>query len=472
MRRFKQIVLPGLAVALLAGAGLVQRQLNRARADLGVMSVALPDSAPPVLQFTTVALGGFRGLIANFLWIRASDLQEDGKYFEMVQLADWITKLQPHMTEVWVLQAWNMAYNISVKFTDFADRWRWVQRGIELLRDQGLRYNPREPRMYRELAWFFQHKMGQNLDDAHNFYKFKWAEEMTRVLGVGRPNWDELINPQTDEARQRAKILREKYKLDARKMKEADDRYGPLEWRLPEAHAIYWAALGLEMARKEELIVLRRVIYQSMALAFQRGRLISIQGTGTILYDQNLDLLPRVNAAYEQLIAEEEQPNQREGIKRAHQTFLLGAVYFLYAHNRMADAAKWLKLLRAKYPDALPPSLTLDEYAVRRVTETLSDTNPNQSRAVLEGLLVNSYVNLAVGEDDRAQGFSLLARRAWEYYQKRMSGNPRVALPPFEEMQRVVREQLLDPEKGLTPQLSAQLRSRLGLPAPTNAPPK
>ena len=33
------------------------------------------------------------------------------------------------------------------------------------LANQGLRYNPNEVLIYRELAWFFQHKIGQNLDD-------------------------------------------------------------------------------------------------------------------------------------------------------------------------------------------------------------------------------------------------------------------------------------------------------------------
>ena len=77
------------------------------------------------------------------------------------------------------------------------------QAGIELLRDQGLHYNPYEPLMYRELAWFFQHKMGANLDDAHLYYKQQWAEAMVKVFGEGRPNFDELIHPQTDEARRR-----------------------------------------------------------------------------------------------------------------------------------------------------------------------------------------------------------------------------------------------------------------------------
>ncbi len=81
--------------------------------------MAVLQNAPPLLAFTTVALGGFRGLISNFLWIRANDLQQDDKFFEAAQLADWITKLEPTFAQVWLFQAWNMAYNISVKFKDF-----------------------------------------------------------------------------------------------------------------------------------------------------------------------------------------------------------------------------------------------------------------------------------------------------------------------------------------------------------------
>src|SRR5437867_8700197 len=204
-----------LALLLLIGSAQFQRLLNQQRADpsLGLMRVTdLGTNAPPVLAFTTVALGGFRGLIANALWIRANDLQEAGKYFEMVQLADWITKLEPTFTQVWLVQSWNMAYNISVKFTDYADRWRWVQRGIELLRDDGLRYNPREALIYRELAWFFQHKMGQNMDDGHVYFKTAWAKEMEQVLGSGHPNFDELLAPKTEEAKRRVALLRDKHK--------------------------------------------------------------------------------------------------------------------------------------------------------------------------------------------------------------------------------------------------------------------
>src|SRR6202012_2292343 len=119
----------------------------------------------------------------------------------------------------------NMAYNISVKFQDPRDRWRWVERGIELLRDEGLRYNPHDVLIHRELGWFFQHKMGQNLDDAHHLYKQMWANEMAKGFGAERPHWDELINPQTADARQRVQLLREKYKMDPVFMKRVDEQY-------------------------------------------------------------------------------------------------------------------------------------------------------------------------------------------------------------------------------------------------------
>src|SRR5262252_8769398 len=218
--RSKKFILLLVAAALLVGVSQVQNSLNRARDQLGLTRVQPLENAPPVLAFTTVALGGFRGLISNALWIRASDLQDEDKFFEMAQLANWITVLEPHFVQVWLVQSWNMAYNISVKFRDFSDRWRWVSRGVELLRDDGLRWNPDETLIYRELAWFFQHKMGQNLDDANMHYKQQWANEMAKVFGKKKPDLEELIHPQTEDQKQRRELLMTKFKMDPQFMKE------------------------------------------------------------------------------------------------------------------------------------------------------------------------------------------------------------------------------------------------------------
>ena len=403
--RLKKVLLVALAVALLAGVSAVQDSMNFDRDRYGLTRVQPLENAPPALAFTTVALGGFRGLISNALWIRATELQDEDKFFEMAQLADWITKLEPHFVQVWLMQAWNMAYNISVKFTDFSDRWRWVQRGIELLRDDGLRYNPNETLIYRELAWFFQHKMGANLDDAHMVYKLEWANEMAKIFVKKTPDLDELIHPQTEDQKARARLLREKYKMDPQFMKELDERYGPLEWRLPEAHAIYWAACGLKAAERnpakikpDDLITLRRVIYQSMQLSFQRGRLILNPLSNVPDFGPNLDIIPKVSAAYEQAAKEDEK--NHDHILSAHRNFLRDAVYFLYEHNRIADAARWYQYPGTKYPDktvldgdtnSFPANVTFDEYAVRRVQEDVGETSRDRVKAAVEGLLFNAY---------------------------------------------------------------------------------
>jgi len=484
-----------LMVAFLVSVAFSQRYLNRQRDVIGLTRVAPLENAPPVLAFTTVALGGFRGLIANALWIRASDLQDEDKYFEMVQLADWITTLQPHFTTVWVHQAWNMSYNISIKFNDMNDRWLWVLRGIELLRDRGLRYNPKEPMLYRELAWHFQHKIGQNLDDGHQYYKYVWAEQMHNVFGSGRPNFDELLNPQTPEAKERVNTLREKYKLEPKFIKEVDDLYGPLEWRLPETHAIYWGYVGLQEcqgAKPEDLTQLRRNVFQSMQTAFHRGRMIfPKKNSFEFTYGPNVEIIPKVNAAYEQMI--EEEPSVKENFQNGHKNFLKTAVYFLYTYNRLQSANEWFKYLQEKYPaslltyeqqhireknpEATFPPKTLDEFAIEHVAEEAGDGGVDRTKALIEGYLYNALISSAMGDDDRAIGFGSLARLLWQNYMERLridAAKKRVGLPDFDVMKREVGDKLVEIYSERDLEFANQLRSVLGMPpaSATNSVPR
>jgi hypothetical protein len=490
--RAKKILLLALAAVLVAGSGQMQKALNRDREQLGLTRMNALDNAPPVLAFTTVALGGFRGLIANALWIRANDLQQDDKFFEAAQLADWITDLEPHFAQVWAYQAWNMAWNISVKFKDFADRWRWVERGIELLRDNGLRYNPDDTLLYQQLGWIFQSKLGQNLDDANAYFKRQWVAEMAPFFGPNGTNFSELINPTTAEARTNALVLREKYKIDPVFAQKVDAQYGPLDWRLPEAQAIYWGAFGLQKAKEhpdkvkaEDLNTLRRLIYQSMLQAFHHGRIINDPFAKTSSLEPNLDLVPKVNDSYLQLYADETQPGQKDGILKAHRNFLKDAVYFLYENNRVADAARWYKMLGERYPDnpvletdptSFPRNLTLDEFAVARVQSEIGDTSQERITGVIEGLIARSFYELALGQDDRSAGFNLLARKVYDNYQlkiiKMHNNVERVGLPPFDVLSRTVLNRLLDTQQPVLPFAArAVLRTQLGLPAETAAPP-
>jgi hypothetical protein len=425
-----------------------------------------------------VALGGFRGLISNWLWMRASELQEDDKFFEAVQLSDWITQLEPHFSQVWVHEAWNMAFNISVKFKDSEDRWRWVRRGIELLRDEGLRYNPNDVLIHRELAWFFQFKMGANLDDASMYYKQEWLYQMMRVFGKDRaPDLDELINPQTDDARRRAELLKNEFKMDPVFMKEVDQRVGPLEWRLPEAHAIYWAAKGLQKAEEnpgkvnpDDLIQLRRVIYQSMQLSFLRGRLETNRfSEGAFEFGPNLDIVEKTSNAYTQAMIEDVK--NRDHIATAYRNFLRQAIYALYLHDRITEATKWFNVLRETFPDkpiidnvpdSLPGNLTLDEYAVACVEEDVNETNRDKVKSSIEGLLKKSYISLILGRDDRSAGYRALANKVWQVYESKVPKDrvAAIGLPSPAETARQVLRDLLGPQSEMPAEAQAVLRSR------------
>ena len=104
------------------------------------------------------------------------------------------------------------------------------------------------------------------------------------------------------------------------------------------------AAENPTKVKEDDLITLRRVIYQSMQLSFQRGRLVTNPFAKAFEFGPNLDIIPKVNFAYEQAAQEDEK--NRDHILRAHRNFLRDAVYFLYEYNRLADAAQWYKVPR------------------------------------------------------------------------------------------------------------------------------
>ena len=105
------IIILCLAVgaATLIGAAMQLDGIRTAREEMGLVATTALENAPPSLAFATVALGAFRGLLVNILWIRADYLKQEGKFFDAKQLAEWITTLQPRFAAVWDFSPWNMA---------------------------------------------------------------------------------------------------------------------------------------------------------------------------------------------------------------------------------------------------------------------------------------------------------------------------------------------------------------------------
>ncbi len=254
-----------LLLALSAGQGAALRAARHAAAPAEAAGETA--GAPPLVAFATVALGGFRGILADALWLRADRLQQERRFVELVQLSDWITRLEPDNEDVWAFHAWNMAYNVSFLLSRPDDRWRWVQGGLSLLRDRGLPLNPGSARLKRELGWIFEHKIGMDGDSAGPFYRTQWAREAGAYLGEdGAPPAEGSIA--ADE-------LLATLRMDPAFMSGIEARYGRIDWRVPAASSLYWSQLALdEGADGKEELPCRRMVYQSLvAMALGDGRL-------------------------------------------------------------------------------------------------------------------------------------------------------------------------------------------------------
>ena len=454
--RRQKIVFLIIAAAMLPSLFVLQKRVYNQRAESGMIRVESLKNAPPALAFTTVALGGFRGLISNLLWVRAIKLQEQGNYFEMVSLADWIAKLQPDNGMVWAVQAWNMTYNISTQFSDHQDRWLWVKSGMDLLRDQGIRYNPNDVDLYRELAWFYQDKMGSYTDEATLYFKAAWAREMRDALGP-EPDIQALANPVSEEDKERAEVLRTKHKLDPERMLAVDQQYGPFDWRVPESHAIYWSVLGFEKCKtEEEIIKLRRVLWQSMQRAVQKGNLIENFADQRLEFGPNLDMIPNANRAYENML--EEEPDRQDYIGLGHSNFLRDAVYFLYTHSRIEDALRWYRYGKEQYPQAFRGAENLDDFVVQRVDEQVTDGKLWRVNAILEGILGRYYYSAALGDEEQANGYAMLARNVWVHYQNRFGDKgERLSLASLDQLKKRVLDQIREGRHGFSPALRAAL---------------
>ncbi|MHC4429573.1 MAG: hypothetical protein ACYS0D_13360 [Planctomycetota bacterium] len=145
------------------------------------------EGAPPFVTIGT-AIGALRGMIVNWLWIKVHFMKEKGLYYEIMEDADLITKLQPRFAAVWAFHGHNMAYNISVAHNTSEERWEWVSAGIDLVRGKGLRYNPDNLQLHKELAFWFSHKIEGVADDSHFYYKTELAREWHAILG--QPPYD------------------------------------------------------------------------------------------------------------------------------------------------------------------------------------------------------------------------------------------------------------------------------------------
>lgn len=498
--RYFNVMAFTVALAILAAISFTQGRMNAIIVDKKLTDTDPVDNAPPVVAFTTVALGGFRGLLADILWLRTMALQDEGKYFEMVQLASWITQLQPRFTGATAYLAWNMAYNISVTCNQPEDRWKWVNRGLELIRDQALAYNSGDPTLYKELGWIYQHKLGGVMDDANFYYKNQMALTYTKVFGCADPNWRELaaapktlaafknelgsgnelwarvanseygdmtgldkafringrlpvefadkLSPSDAKALEmflRSKWLRETYKLDPETILEINRKYGRLDWRVPESHAIYWAELGLKHAPDNVDIHCERMISQCLKNSFMAGRVLLVddKNFASTITVPNMNVGEAVRKIYLDSYNEHGTPS----FKAAYNYFMIDAIVIMYTYGDYSKAKEFLRDMKERYPTNKRYKKSLDEFVLTQFKEDVKDKTMEQTMNLVSGLLFRTCYYFAYGDTTAAAAHLALAKKIYTMYQKyqiEMDNVKRLALPPFSVMKDRITRNCLD----------------------------
>jgi hypothetical protein len=449
--RFTITIAAFVLVACLAGSATFAGHVQRQRSELKlVVATADTESMPPHVAVVTAALGTFRGLAVDLLWARAETLQNAGEFYEAQTLSQWITTLQPRFQKVWAFQAWNLAYNIAAATQVPAERWGWVNRGIDLLRSRGIPLNPRAANLYFELAWLYQNKIGRVGDKEHWYYKARLAGEMQEFLGdlTGGKTTAEAIErfekissaPDTlaeleaktpairraldllaahgarpDESLVRMlgrvlmtsgsldakimaktalpadtnrglldairedretatllfehviphlqkRILEDHYKMDTDEMLATMERYGPLDWRHPDAHGVYWSEKGVEVSQS---LARREDVNELMLVRSRLLMLMELMRSGRVELDpatNRVDLLPdpRFARVYEQaieeafgLIASEKGVSaadfgnaEESDLFDTYEKFLNLATMLTYLYGDEAEAERYFMLLR------------------------------------------------------------------------------------------------------------------------------
>lgn len=120
-------------------------------------------------------LAGFRGVVADFLWIQSHSFWEKKEWLRQYRNMEVVTTLQPQSVLFWDLSQWHMAWNIAYAVSvDPANRTKaegikrqreWQLRARDFLQ-RGLENVPHRYELYFTMGWLYWQKLSKFQEDA------------------------------------------------------------------------------------------------------------------------------------------------------------------------------------------------------------------------------------------------------------------------------------------------------------------
>ncbi|MGO9917798.1 MAG: hypothetical protein ACLQIB_24275 [Isosphaeraceae bacterium] len=170
---------------------------EKKRRDLGEAAIGQIDTGSFMMKL--FLLGGFRGIVADLLWLRTEEYKKDHDWDRLKTTVELITKLQPHFLSIWTFQGWNLAYNVSVEWDAPEDKYEWIKQGVKFVQE-GVKKNTRSPDLVWDTGWFYYHKFG-------------FADEAIILRRLFRDDEDEAFKTYFDPESGHAVVGNDNFKL-------------------------------------------------------------------------------------------------------------------------------------------------------------------------------------------------------------------------------------------------------------------
>lgn len=231
------------------------------------------------------------------------------------------------------------------------------------------------------------------------------------------------------------RVLVDRYHMDPALMVEVMERYGPLDWRHPDAHGIYWSECGVSVARDLE----RRDDVNELLLV--RGRLLMLMNlmrSGRVEFDPvtaRVDLLPDPRFAHTfedaiqeafDLIASEKGVSaadfgtaEEADLFATYEKFLDLATVLAYLYGDGSEADRYFSTLRdlatrQGYGDEPAFSDTVESFVAIRFAGS-ANVNLNDLRQVLDAMVRRAMLEgLAKGDLTVFNRFLRIARTLYD----------------------------------------------------------
>ncbi len=299
----------------------------------------------------------------------------------------------------------------------------------------------------------------------------------------------------------KARQLRKIWKLDPVLMSNLNKTYGPidftdpnthlpLDWRLPDSHAIYWGVKGLQITARErsrEIDITEtntdRIVGHSLQNLFRNGKMFirdmqlkmpveGSQESQTQIFKEvflrpDLRMFDTYNKSF--LAVLDKYIDEKDGttlvsLQNGHRNMLKNAVLSFYQSGHKLKARKIYDQLRKLY-DFPEFKVPLVEFARARYVEELESIGLNDAKEQVILLLRESFFLYAIRDDETSSGRENLAKEIHNYYQKKYLDENRIDLPDFKVLQYLALRDFLD-DRQFVPNLRLSLLARIEVERP------